>query len=88
MKPCRPDAMASAPARSRAPIFASTPAPVTRAEQIGSLHDEPDDLNYWLSKSPDERLAAMERMRQINYDYDPIADRVSRVLEVVERASG
>jgi hypothetical protein len=55
---------------------------------IGTLHDEPDELRYWLSKTPDERLAAMELMRQINYDYDPIADRVSRVLEVVENASG
>jgi hypothetical protein len=46
-----------------------------------------EDKRYWLSKSPEERLAAMELMRQINYDYDPIADRVSRVLEIVEQTS-
>ena len=55
---------------------------------IGSRHDEPHELVYWLSKTPNERLAAMELMRQINYDYDPITDRVSRVLEVIEQASG
>lgn len=56
------------------------------AFSVGSLDEEPDDLAYWLSKTPDERLAAMELMRQINYDYDPVADRIPRVLEIVERA--
>ena len=46
---------------------------------------EEDDKRYWLSKSPDERLEAMELMRQINYDYDPVTDRIPRLLEVVER---
>jgi len=58
------------------------------AISVDTLGDETDDLDYWLTRTPDERLAAMELMRQINYDYDPIADRVSRVLEVVEVASG
>jgi len=58
------------------------------AISIDSIDDEADDFDYWLAKTPDERLAAMELMRQINYDYDPIADRVSRVLEIVEIASG
>jgi len=39
-------------------------------------------------KLPTSALAAMELMRQINYDYDPIADRVSRVLEVIDVSSG
>ena len=55
------------------------------AFSVGSLDKEPDDLAYWLSKTPDERLAAMELMHQINYDYDPVTDRIPRVLEIVER---
>jgi hypothetical protein len=30
---------------------------------IGALADESDDREYWLSKSPDERLAALEFLR-------------------------
>jgi len=55
------------------------------ALSIGTLQDEPDDLSYWLSKTPDERLVAMELMRQINYDYDPATDRIPRILEVTQR---
>jgi hypothetical protein len=52
-----------------------------------TTHDqaEEDDKRYWFSKSPAERLEAMELMRQINYDYDPVSDRIPRLLEVVER---
>lgn len=42
------------------------------------------DKAYWHSKSPQERLEALELMRQINYDYDPVTDRLQRVLEVAE----
>ena len=42
------------------------------------------DKAYWHSKSPQERLEALELMRQINYDYDPVTDRLQRVLEVTE----
>ena len=42
------------------------------------------DKTYWQSKTPQERLAALELMRQINYGYNPVTDRLQRVLEVVE----
>lgn len=42
------------------------------------------DKTYWHSKTPQERLAALELMRQINYGYDPITKRLQRVLEVAE----
>ena len=45
-----------------------------------------DEKRYWHSKTPQERLAAAELMRQINYDYDPVSDRIQRVIEVVEQA--
>jgi hypothetical protein len=51
---------------------------------IASLHDEPDEKAYWLSKTPLERLEALELMRQIIYGYDPSSARLQRVLEVAE----
>ena len=51
-----------------------------------SSFEEADDADkaYWHSKSPQERMAALELMRQINYGYDPTTERLQRVLEVVE----
>jgi hypothetical protein len=45
--------------------------------------DESDRV-YWRSRTPDERLAALELSRQIAYGYDPTARRLSRFFEVVE----
>ena len=44
-----------------------------------------EDRAYWHSRSPQERLEALEKMRQLNYDYDPAADRIQRTLEVAEQ---
>ena len=51
-----------------------------------SSFEEADEADkaYWHSKTPQERMAALELMRQINYDYDPVTDRLQRVLEVAE----
>ena len=46
------------------------------------------DKAYWHSKSPQERMAALELMRQINYGYDPTTERLQRVLEVAEFTRG
>ena len=43
------------------------------------------DRAYWLSKTIDERITALELLRQIHYGYDPATERLQRVLEVVER---
>jgi len=40
------------------------------------------DRAYWRSRTPDERLAALELSRQIAYGYDPTARRLSRFFEV------
>lgn len=42
------------------------------------------DKAYWHSKTPQERLEALELMRQINYGYNPTTKRLQRVLEIVE----
>ncbi len=51
-----------------------------------SSFEEADEADkaYWHSKTPHERMAALELMRQINYGYDPITERLQRVLEIAE----
>jgi hypothetical protein len=59
------------------------------ALSVGWLHDESDEKPYWLSKTPEERLAAMELMRQIVYGYEyETAPRLQRVFAIAERSSG
>ena len=53
------------------------------AFSVVTLEDTSDELDYWLAKLPDERLQALELMRQIIYGYDPSA-RLQRVLAVIE----
>lgn len=44
-----------------------------------------DDRKYWQSRSPEERLAAIELMRQSAYGYDDsTTPRLQRVLEIVK----
>jgi hypothetical protein len=52
------------------------------AFSVVSLYDESDEKQYWLSKTPHERLRAVEFLRQIAYAYDPSSERLQRVLEV------
>jgi hypothetical protein len=71
------------PAQSQLP---SIDRPIDRgAFSICDLHDQPNDLAYWLSVSPEDRIAAIEYMRQVIYGTDPAHDRVQRVLEIIDR---
>ncbi len=54
---------------------------------VTSLFDLSDEKSFWLSKTPYERLEAVELMRQIIYGYDPSATRLQRVLEITQRSS-
>jgi hypothetical protein len=54
---------------------------------VTSLH-ESDEKDYWLSKTPEERLQALELMRQIIYGYDSVTARLQRVLEIAQRQTG
>lgn len=54
------------------------------AFEVVSLDDEGDDRNYWRARSPQERMEALELMRQIIYGYDPAPTRLQRFFEVVE----
>lgn len=51
---------------------------------VASLQDDSDEKDYWLSKTPQERLQAVEWMRQVNYGYDPASARLQRVLTIAE----
>jgi len=55
------------------------------AFSVASLTDESDEKQYWLTKSPYERLRALELMRQIIYGYDPSTERLQRFFEVAQR---
>ena len=45
-----------------------------------------DDKEFWRTQSTTARLHALEFMRQVMYGYNPITDRVERVLEVIKRS--
>ena len=51
---------------------------------VASLHEESDDKAYWLSRTPEERLEALELMRQVNYGYDPTTKGLQRVFEIAK----
>jgi hypothetical protein len=55
------------------------------AIRITSLADPSDEKEYWLAKSPAERLEALEIMRQIVYGYDPLTTRLQRFLKITQR---
>jgi hypothetical protein len=54
------------------------------AFSVVSLSDASDEFEYWRSKTPAERLQAVELMRQIIYGYDLATDRLQRVFGVAE----
>jgi hypothetical protein len=41
---------------------------------------EQEDRLYWHSKTPEERLAAAEQLRQIAYGYDPVTARIQAIV--------
>lgn len=51
---------------------------------VSNLGDESDEREFWKKQTPADRLRALELMRQIMYGYNPIADRLQRVLTVSE----
>lgn len=51
---------------------------------VTSLSDESEEKEYWSLKSPEERLRAIEQMRQIIYGYDPLTSRLQRVFTTAQ----
>lgn len=52
---------------------------------IQPLSEQGDERGYWASKTPAERLQAVEFMRQVMYGYDPATARLQRVLTIAEQ---
>jgi hypothetical protein len=45
------------------------------------------EKEYWLSKTPHERLQAVEILRRMNYGHDSCTARLQRILEIAQRSS-
>jgi hypothetical protein len=54
------------------------------AFSIATLSEETDEKAYWLSKTPYERLEALEWMRQVIYGYSPSTTRLQRILTIAQ----
>ena len=52
------------------------------------LSQADDEKEYWLSKTPHERLRAVELIRQTIYGYTSASGRLQRVFEVAKREQG
>ncbi len=59
---------------------------VIEVSTLDSSDDDARDLSYWRSKTPRERIAGIEFIRQSFYRYDPVSARLPRLLEAFERA--
>ncbi len=53
---------------------------------IGTLEQDPlEETRFWLSKSPEERLIALELLRMRLANYDNTVPRLQRFFTVTER---
>jgi hypothetical protein len=51
---------------------------------VQSVREDSDEKAFWLAKTPEERLEALELLREVAYDYDPTTARLQRVLTTAE----
>ena len=54
------------------------------AFSVSTIDAESDEIQFWLSKTPAERLLGVEIMRQMLYGYDPSTARLQRIFETAE----
>ena len=52
---------------------------------ISDSFDNTEEKEYWLSRTPQERLLHVERLRRIAYGYDENSEGLQRILEIAER---
>jgi hypothetical protein len=55
---------------------------------LADAADESEERAFWQTQTPEQRLQAVEILRQVMYGYDPSTARLQRVLTVAQRASG
>lgn len=56
--------------------------------EFGSHAQESDDLTYWLSQSPEVRLAGIEFLRRQFYTYGEAGREFRRLLEIAQSSRG
>ena len=57
--------------------------------KITSLKDRNTDYSYWITKSPQERLSAVELLRQNYYSLNKnVQQRFQRVCRVIDKKQG
>ena len=54
------------------------------AFSTGDMSDIEEEKQFWFSKTPKERINAVEIMRQIIYGYDPSTTKFQRFFEIAE----
>jgi hypothetical protein len=54
------------------------------AFSVTSLEEADHEGNFWLSKTPEERIRAVEFLRQLFFGYDPSTERLQRFFETAE----
>ena len=52
--------------------------------KVTSLDDIEEEKRYWMSKSPLERIEAIEINRRMVYGQDRVTSRLQRFLEIAE----
>ncbi len=58
---------------------------VVRKSSLKALSEVRDNLAYWLSKTPEERVAAVEYLRR---QHDGGTARLQRIAHVIKRSQG
>jgi len=57
----------------------------TAVTAVSSFEEaDAQDRAYWHSKTPQERMEALEQIRQVGYGYDSTSVRIQRFVEVAE----
>ncbi len=55
-----------------------------KAVNVTSLNDINEEKEYWFSKSPLERIEAIEINRRMIYGHDRVTSRLQRFFEIAE----
>ncbi len=55
---------------------------IQRVIKILDLNDKDNDLAYWLSKSPEKRIEAVEILRK---QFNGTAKRLQRIIRVIQQ---
>ena len=56
---------------------------IVRKVELKNLHSAKDDLAYWLGRSEEERIAAVDYLRR---EYYGSTERLQKVARIIKRA--